>query len=129
MLCNYKLDTIALEADPNLHGMQFSPGSHGAAHDSAAGREIYRLLTSRFGVAVLMGAVIAAPSRPPVIATEPWVHRLVGDDGFADETKKYTGRLVRVIIEQLGGRWVRRGVKVTVPSRYGSGSIYTFRAA
>ena len=127
MLANYHLDATVLETDPNLRDMNFSVGSHGAAHDSAIGQEIFRLLTSRFGVAVLMGAVVAAPSRPPLIATEPWVHRFVGDEGFTDEMKKYTGRLVRIIIEYLGGRWVRRAVKVTVDSRYGSGSIYTFR--
>ena len=34
--------------------------------------------------------------------------------------------ICRRIVEHLGGKWVRRGVKVTVASRYGSGSIYTF---
>lgn len=127
MLADYILDAVVLETDPNLRDMDFSAGSHAPAHDSVTGQAIYRLLTSRFGTAVLMGAVIAAPSRPPVIATEPWVHRIVGDHAFTDEMKKYTGRIVRVIVEHLGGRWVRRGVKVTVDSRYGSGSIYTFR--
>lgn len=128
MLRNYQLDLIALQPDPNLSAAQgFTAGSHAAAHASKVGREVFRLLTSRFGVAVLIGAVVAAPSRPPVIATEPFVHALVGDAGFTDEMKKYTGRLVRFVVEQLGGRWVRRGVKVTVDSRYGSGSIYTFR--
>ncbi|MCC5610774.1 hypothetical protein LC612_29515 [Nostoc sp. CHAB 5834] len=83
-------------------------------------------MTSRIGVAVLMGAVIAAPSRPPVIATEPYISMLTGEAAFTDEMKKYTGRIVRQIVEHLGGKWVRRGVKVTVSSRYGSGSIYTF---
>ncbi|MEG3153459.1 hypothetical protein [Sphingomonas sp. RB1R13] len=104
----------------------FYPGSHIAAHDSETGQAIHDFLTSRLGVAVLMGAVIAAPSRPPVIATEPFIAKLVGDAGFTDEMKKYTGRVVRQIVEHLGGKWVRRGVKVTVTSRYGSGSIYTF---
>ena len=39
--------------------------------------------------------------------------------------KKYTGRLVRFIIEHLGGKWVRRGVKVTVASGLGGAQIYT----
>jgi hypothetical protein len=127
MLQTYILDTTALQFDPNLSDLVFTPSSHAPAHDSEIGKAIYGFLTSRVGVAVLVGAVIAAPSRPPVIATEPFVHRLVGDAAFTDDMKKYTGRIVRFIIEHLGGRWVRRGVKVTVPSRYGSGSIYTFR--
>ena len=127
MLENYTLDSTALQFDPNLQGMAFTPSSHAPAHDSATGQKIYNLLTSRLGVAVLVGAVVAAPSRPPVIATEPFILRLAGVEAFTDDMKKYTGRVVRFIIEQLGGRWVRRGVKVTVDSNYGSGSIYTFR--
>ncbi|MFZ3583569.1 hypothetical protein ACOI1H_15550 [Loktanella sp. DJP18] len=128
MLTDYTLDNTALQPDPNLTGMTFSAGSHGGAFSSETGQEIYRLLTSRFGVAVLIGAIVSAPSRPPVIATEPWVHRMVGDAGFTDEMKQYTGKLVRVIVEHIGGRWLRKGQKVTVDSRYSSGSIYTFRA-
>lgn len=124
---NYRPDRISLSRDPNLDGFTFDPGSHGNAYGTPIGQGIYELLTSRLGVAVLMGAVIAAPSRPPVIATEPFVLQHVGSAGFTDEMKKYTGRLVRYIVEHLGGRWVRRGVKVTVVSEYGSGSIYTFR--
>ncbi|WP_189553064.1 hypothetical protein [Mesorhizobium sp. M8A.F.Ca.ET.021.01.1.1] len=124
---NYRPDQISLSRDPNLNNFVFDPGSHANAHNTSIGQGIFELLTSRLGVAVLMGAVIAAPSRPPVIATEPFVLRHVGTAGFTDEMKKYAGRLVRWIIEHLGGRWVRRGVKVTVTSAYGSGSIYTFR--
>ena len=129
MLTDYILDDTALQPDPNLEGMTFSAGSHGPAFASETGQEIYRLLISRFGVAVLVGAIVSAPSRPPVIATEPWVHRLVGDAAFTDEMKQLTGKLVRAIVEHIGGRWVRKGQKVTVESRYSSGSIYTFRAA
>ena len=123
---SYLLDATSLQTDPNMIDLFFYPGSHTAAHESETGKAIHDFLTSRLGVAVLMGAVIAAPSRPPVIATEPFIAKLVGDVGFTDEMKKYTGRVVRQIIEHLGGKWVRRGVKVTVASRYGSGSIYTF---
>jgi hypothetical protein len=122
----YRLDATALQTDPNMSDLFFSPGSHAPAHESPTGQAIYNILTSRLGIAVLVGSVIAAPSRPPVIATEPFVAKLVGDDAFTDEMKKYTGRIVRQIIEHLGGAWVRRGVKVTVNSRYGSGSIYSF---
>jgi hypothetical protein len=122
----YLLDTTSLQPDPNLSDLVFSAGSHTPAYESPTGQVIYRFLTSRLGVGVLMGAVIAAPSRPPVIATEPFIANLVGTAAFTDDMKKYTGRVVRQIIEHLGGAFVRRGVKVTVDSRYGSGSIYTF---
>lgn len=122
----YTIDSVSLQLDPNMSDLFFYPGSHTAAHESETGHATRDFLTSRLGVAVLMGAVIAAPSRPPVIATEPFLAKLVGDAAFTDEMKKYSGRVVRQIIEHLGGQFVRRGVKVTVPSRYGSGSIYTF---
>lgn len=122
----YLLDTTSLQPDPNLSDLVFSAGSHTPAYESSTGQLIYRFLTSRLGVGVLLGAVIAAPSRPPVIATEPFIAKLVGDAAFTDDMKKYTGRAVRQIIEHVGGSFVRRGVKVTVDSRYGSGSIYTF---
>lgn len=123
---SYLLDAVSLQADPNMSDLFFYPGSHVAAYESATGQTIHGFLTSRLGVAVLMGSVIAAPSRPPVIATEPFLAKLAGEAAFTDEMKKYTGRVVRQIIEHLGGAFVRRGVKVTVESRYGSGSIYTF---
>lgn len=126
-LKTYLLDAISLQTDPNMSNLFFNAGSHAPARDSQTGQAIYDILTSRLGVAVLVGSVIAAPSRPPVIATEPFVAKIVGDAAFTDEMKKYTGRIVRQIIEHLGGQWVRRGVKVTVESRYGSGSIYSFR--
>lgn len=122
----YLLDKTSLQTDPNMSDLFFYPGSHTNAHESDTGQAIHDFLTSRLGVAVLMGSVVAAPSRPPVIATEPFIAELIGDDAFTDEMKKYTGRVVRQIVEHLGGKWVRRGVKVTVDSRYGSGSIYTF---
>ncbi|MBX7458321.1 hypothetical protein K3152_08695 [Qipengyuania sp. 1NDH17] len=122
----YTIDAVSLQSDPDMSDLFFHPGSHTAAHESETGQAIHNFLTSRLGVAVLLGSVVAAPSRPPVIATEPFVAKLVGDAAFTDEMKKYAGRVVRQIIEHLGGQWVRRGVKVTVPSRYGSGSIYTF---
>lgn len=122
----YLIDPTSLQGDPTVSGIYFYPGAHSEAFSSPTGCAIHSFLTSRLGVAVLVGAVIAAPSRPPVVAAEPFIAALVGDNAFTDEMKKCTGKMVRQIVESLGGRWVRRGVKVTVPSRYGSGSIYTF---
>lgn len=123
------IDAVALQQDPNVKGMVFNPGSHQKAFESPVGQEIYKAATSRFGVTALIGAITSAPSRPPVVALELLIFRLVGEDGFTDEMKKMTGRLVRFVVEHLGGRWVRRGVKTTVSSRYSSGSIYSLTVA
>ena len=60
----YLLDATSLRTDPNMGNLDFTPSSH-APHESETGKAIYGFLTSRLGVALLMGAVIAAPSRPP----------------------------------------------------------------
>jgi hypothetical protein len=126
MALTYKPDSTSMEMDPRLSQLVFDPASHRAAFESETGQEIYRILTSRFGVALLIGAITAAPSRPPVVASEPWILKAVGEQGFTDEMKKYTGRAVRMIVEELGGRWVRKGVKTTVESKYTKASIYNF---
>lgn len=119
------LDAVARELDPNMANFGYYPYSQVSAHESQAGQAIHDFLTSRVGVAVLIGAVLAAPSRPPIVAAEPFLAKFVGDAAFTVEMKKYAGRVVRQIIEHLGGTFVRRAVKITVPSRYGNGSIYS----
>ncbi|EKU75851.1 hypothetical protein [Sphingobium yanoikuyae] len=123
----FVLDERSQALDLNMVNFFFYPMSSAKAHDSPAGQIIHDFLTSRLGVALLIGAVLAAPSRPPIVAAEPFLAMLAGDRAFTDEMKKYTGRVVGQIIGHLGGVFVRRGVKITVPSRYGSGSIYSFQ--
>lgn len=120
------LDGPSQQTDPNMADLFFYPRSHVTAFESPTGQIIHDFLMSRTGAALLIGAVLAAPSRPPVVAVEPFLASLVGDAAFTDEMKKYTGRLVRQVIEHLGGTFVRRSVKVTVQSRYRSGSVYNF---
>lgn len=121
----YIIDAVVLEPDPTMARFSFYPRSHVSAHESETGQAIYRFLTSRLGLAVLIGAVLAAPSRPPAVAAEPFLAELIGEDAFSDAMKKYTGRLIRQIVEHFGGTHVRRSVKTTVPSRYAGGSIYS----
>jgi hypothetical protein len=120
------VDEVALSRDPNLADFDFDPGAHQPAFESYIGKKIFDVATCRMAVAALLGSVIAAPSRPPVVAIEPLLERFVGPEAFSDEMKKYTGRLVRRVVESMGGHWVRRGVKTNVASHYGSGSIYRF---
>jgi len=128
MLKNYALDARALERDPNLTDLHFEPGTHAPAFSQETGRKIYDLASSRFGVALLIGAVTSAPSRPPVVALEPLLLSEIGPAAFTDEMKKLTGRIVRFVIEHIGGRWERRGIKVSRNSRYKSGSVYSLHA-
>ena len=128
MLAHFSVDLIALQRDPNLADMQFAPGSHAPAFQSETGQHIYDLLTSRIGVAMLVGAVCSASSRPPVVGTEPLLASQIGEPAFEDAMKRLTGRIVRYVIEHLGGKYETRGVKVTqtLHSHYASGSTYSF---
>jgi len=123
---HYVPDAVALQRDPNLSAFTFDPGAHQAAFESNTGQAIFNCVCSRAGVAALVGAIGAASSRPPVVGLEHILFQIVGEAAFANEQKKLTGRIVRYIVEHLGGRWVRSRVKVNVASRYYSGSIYSF---
>jgi hypothetical protein len=130
MLRNYTPDRVALERDPNLKDFDehFDAGAHSPAFETEVGQHIYDLLTSRIGVAMLIGAVCSASSRPPVVGTEPLLASQIGEDAFADDKKRLTGRIIRYIIEYIGGRYETRGIKVTkaLNSHYSSGAIYSF---
>lgn len=128
MLPNYTPDRVALERDPNLVDMAFDPGSHISAFETGEGQRVFDLLTSRIGVAIQVGAVLAAKSRPPVVGIEPLLYSQIGDAAFTDPMKRLTGRITRYVIEHVGGQYGSRGVNVTkeLGSHYKSGSTYTF---
>ena len=131
MLPNYHLDAIALQSDANLSSLNFDAGQFSAEFETEVGQEIYGLLTSRIGVALLLGAVFSAESRPPVLAIEPLLSSQVGSGAFDDGMKRLTGRIIRYVIQHLGGDYGQRGVKVPegLGSHYKSGSTYSFASS
>ena len=126
MPINYIPDEASLELDPSLSAFTLDPKSFLKISETAAGQQILAFLTSRFGVALIIGSVSAAPKKPPVLATEEWIYRLVGAEAFDDEAKQFTGLVMRQVVEALGGDFVRNGQKCTEGSRYKKGSIYRF---
>jgi hypothetical protein len=131
MLPRFFPDRIALERDPSLAALVFDAGSHSTAFQTEVGQRIFDLLTSRLGVAMLIGAVCSAQSRPPVVGIEPLLASQIGEAAFTDPMKRLTGRIVRYIVEHVGGSYGSRGVKVTeeLGSHYKSGSTYSFPAS
>jgi hypothetical protein len=125
----FKPDQTDLTLRPGLDVEAFDPGTHRAVHESATGQAIFGFYGSRFGTALLTGAILTAPSRSPVVAGEPFLYDLIGDDAFADPVKQYTGKVIKWAVEQIGGRWVRYNGKVPPSSLYKSGSLYTFHEA
>ncbi|MBS1301128.1 hypothetical protein [Loktanella sp. SALINAS62] len=123
---NFSLEDRHLEQDPNLSKFNFDPGSFRNIYESETGRDIEKALTSHVGIACLIGAIAAAPTRPAVVSTEWIVEHRCDHIAFEDEYKKMTGRMIRQIVEHIGGKFVRRGVRINVESRYGSGAIYRF---
>lgn len=129
MLPNFKLDPVALEQDPNLADLAFDPGPQSTVFHTNIGQQIFALLSSRIGVAMLIGAVASAPSRPPVVGVEPLLNAQLGDAAFEDNYKRLIGRITRFILEHVGMEHDTRGVKVAknLPSHFSSGSTYKFR--
>lgn len=101
-------------------------GQYANVHTPGDRDKLLAALTSVQGVNRLIGAILSAPSRPPVVAVESLVFETLGVIAFSLESKKMIGRVVRQIVEHLGGHWVRRGAKANGLSRFNRGSIYTF---
>lgn len=96
---------------------------------TAVGQKIMRLLLSEGGVLICMGAVLAAPSRPPHAALHPFMQKHVGAEAFEDQCKRMTGAFVRQILEHIGARFRRSNVPISAKgSQYKSGSTYTFKS-
>ncbi|HEY1605228.1 MAG TPA: hypothetical protein VGF77_06485 [Allosphingosinicella sp.] len=125
-MLSYDYYPVVMQPDPNLSSFIPDVGSFTALAGSPKGRTIIEVLTSVAGVNLLLGSILAAPSRPPVVAVERVLTFRLPENAFDDDTKRFIGRLIRKIVEHLGGRWVRKGVKITVPSTFSKGSIYSF---
>jgi hypothetical protein len=103
---------------------KFDPGNHRPQHESEPGADAFCLVVSRIGVALIIGSVTAAPKIPPVLALERLLQERLGPDALDDKMKQYLGRLVRFVIEDLGGKHERYGARVNRPSAFKSGSTY-----
>ncbi|HEV2364406.1 MAG TPA: hypothetical protein VGS12_09460 [Caulobacteraceae bacterium] len=90
---------------------------------SAINRAIFDVLCLNICVNAVITHVLVRPDVPPVVAVEHILAALVGDEAFSDDAKQFTGWRIRQIVEFLGGRWVRAGVRVR-GSRFRTGSIY-----
>lgn len=120
-------DQVALGRDPHIPN--FNKLKHLARYDNADGRELFDLMTSRAGVSAMVGAVIAAPSKPVIAAVEDLLFSQMGERAFADPMKQLAGRIAKwVLVEVLGAVHTRRGVPITVTSRFSKGSTYQFDA-
>lgn len=115
-----------LTADTNLADLKPNFGSFAKLGSEEFRQSVWATLVSVPAVNRIIGSVSAAPSRPPVKAVECLLLEYIGEPAFDDEAKKMIGRLMRQIIEHLGGSFVRRGVPLNVDSRFKKGSIYRF---
>lgn len=115
-----------LARDPNLEGFTPDFGNFANVGTPEFRAQIALILTSVEAVNRIIGAVSAAPTRPPVAAIEQLLADHGGETAFDKEPKKMVGRLIRQIVEHLGGSFVRRGVPINVASRFKKGSIYRF---
>lgn len=106
-----------------------APNTFAALAKTDIGQKISRLLLSEGGVLICMGAILAAPSRPPHAALHPFMQKHVGTEAFEDQCKRMTGAFVRQIMEHVGARFRRSNVPIVAKgSQYKSGSTYTFKS-
>lgn len=91
---------------------------------TATAQAISEILMSPEAFAAFLGAIDAASSRPPVPALDRYLLRFVGVEAASDAAKIYTGRILRQIVEHIGGEWVRSGVPITEPSIFANSSTY-----
>lgn len=121
----FNYDERHRERDPNLATFIFKPGNLIAVYDTPTGRAIEATLVSRYSAAALRGAISAAPTKPPMPAIEHILSVDVGEVAFVDDSKKLIGRLIRQIVEHLGGEHTGRGTPLAVASKFSKGSTYT----
>lgn len=91
---------------------------------SAAGQRAIAAIESTGAICALLGAIDAAPSRPPHPALDRYLIPVLGLAVLDDMTKTGTGRVIKQIVEFLGGQHVGKGVPINVASAYANGSTY-----
>ena len=89
------------------------------------GRDIRGIVSSIEGYLIIRIAITIAPNVPPVVAFEEAFEVLIGEAAFSNDMKQYTGFLIRRGVEEMGGSFLKKGVKITRRSRYTRGSIYS----
>ena len=92
---------------------------------TALGMALIQLLMEEPVVCALLGAIDAAPSKSPLPALDRYLLARIGADVAQDDPKRFIGRLVRQIVEHLGGTHVRDGADIQVASIFTTGSIYS----
>ena len=92
---------------------------------SALGQRILEVMLSRDAVNAVIGAIEAAPTRPPFPALDRFLLPAIGLRAADDDVKILVGRILRQMIEHLGGAHVRSGVPITEASVFANGSIYS----
>ena len=92
----------------------------------AIGQTVISTIMQTEAFSALLGAIEAASSRPPQPALDRYLIPALGPDVAAsDEVKILSGRVIRQLIEHVGGWWVRSGVPIIEPSVFANGSIYS----
>ena len=81
----------------------FDAGNLAPVHETTEGARLLELLTSVHGICAVVGAISAAPTKPPMPAVEGIIRDQLGVDVLRrHDIKQLTGRALRQIIEYLG---------------------------
>lgn len=96
-----------------------------ASEQGFPGANIRNIIESPEGRLMTRTAIRMAPSVPPVIAFEEVFEALIGDAAFSNDMKQYAGYLIRRVVDDMGGSFVDKGVKIKRRSRFTRGSTYS----
>ena len=117
-----------MKRHPWLHNFNVNYGGLGPSQKFAReklGQSVIDVVLSETGFTALIGAIDAAPKRPPHPAFDRYLLEAIGLPALEEQVRILCGRLVRQAIEHVGGHHVRTGVPVNVASIFANGSIYS----
>lgn len=121
------MQNTPLDLHPDLTDFQLDhgrlAGRSGPLARSAEGERLIEVLTSRDAVCAVVGAIDAYPNASPLPALHRYLLGHLGIVAADDEMKILAGRVLRQVIEHLGGTHVR-SEEIEVGGIFTSGAVY-----
>jgi hypothetical protein len=119
---------VAEDIHPLLHDFRLNEGRLGPSAgfaETPTGCRILSIMMTTPAFSALLGALEAAPSRPPQPALDRYILPAIGMEALTRDSRILVGRYIRQLAEHVGFKWLRSDVTLTVPASATTGAIYT----